>query len=38
MGILAKDPGRFAPPPEDEQGLAHEIDWTPEEEINAKWK
>ena len=38
MGILAKDPGKFAPPPEDEQALTHQIDWTPEEEINAKWK
>jgi hypothetical protein len=43
MGFLSKldvpdDPNRFSPPTEDEQALALEKDWTPEEELKAKRK
>jgi hypothetical protein len=43
MGFLAKldvpdDSNRFTPLSEDEQALALEKDWTPEEELKAKRK
>jgi hypothetical protein len=38
FNIKAADPGQYPPPREDEESLALQRDWSPEEEVKAKRK